>query len=171
MGFFSSFFVFCFGAWGPPMILGVCQCLSLPGSHGVPSHRKGCVKDIFSFYGVPLLSRVPTVRQDCHCWSWASVSDSSSYQGSVSPAPVASPAPTTIIPLIQGYSRVPWRLLEWRLGMEGATGDHQPLFLFLRSLTCAPSDGENEVGGDKGSFRNFSLPLSPRISRLVDLGW
>jgi hypothetical protein len=57
------------------------------------------------------------------------------------------------------------------IGMEGATGDHQPLFLFLRSLTCGPSDGENELGGDKGSFRNLSLAFSPRIPQLVDLGW
>lgn len=72
-------------------------------------------------------------------------------------------------PLNSGIFQGLLELAGTEVGMEGIAGDHQPLFLFLGSVTCGPSDRQNEVGEAKGSFSNLSLPFSPRIPRLVDL--
>lgn len=72
-------------------------------------------------------------------------------------------------PLNSGILQGPLELAGTEVGVEGIMGDHQLLFLFLASFTCGPSDGQNKVGGTKGSFSNVSLPFSPRIPRLVDL--
>lgn len=116
----------------------------------VPSHREGCVKDTFPLdvtsdqeAGDPLLAAVPTDRQAGSLLVPGRRFRLIFLPGSVRPVPVASPAPTRIMPLIQGLDLdIPGA--GWNGGRRGRSHGRpsadQPLFLFLRSFTCGPSD-------------------------------
>lgn len=146
----------------------------------VPTHRKGCVKDIFPLHvtsdqnaGDPLLSEcpyrqaspliaspgcvfpahLPTRVSQASAWSF-----SSPYHGH---------------PLNAGVFRGPLVLAGMEVGVEGATGDHQPLFFFLRSFISGPIDGENEAGREAIQTEfliagSFSLSAACRCSHLVN---
>lgn len=116
----------------------------------VPSHREGCMKDTFPLdvtsdqeAGDPLLAAVPTDRQAGSLLVPGRRFRLIFLPGSVRPVPVASPAPTRIMPLIQGLDLdIPGAC--WNGGRRGRNhgrpSANQPLFLFLRSFTCGPSD-------------------------------